>query len=231
MPRTGGRTPYDPSNALVGPARVLWAETTVTAPTQLADIVSQVADAQGEYPAQAGWNDFGLMTDAPSVSHGRETSALEYQQNAELFKVVSSVSRSFTATVGEIEPEILKLLENTTITEAIAASAAAAPKKNAAQTKIWTGLYAGLRQVRVAIIAYRPEGAGVVTEPGGATRPPAVARVIPICQLSGDDIESEFPAGEPVSAEITFDAVADPALGAKKEHGYWVIELPGAIAA
>lgn len=236
MPRTGGRTPYDQANAASGPARVVWAPISVAVPNTPVDIFQQVANAQGEYPCKTGWNDFGLATDAPSYSTSRETGGLEYQQpKQELFKIVTSVQRQFTAQVAEIDSENLKLIENSTSTAAVAASAAAAVigVKSAAWTKIFTGLYSDLTQIRIAMIAYRPPGAGVVTEPGPpvVSRPPAIVRIIPICVLSADSSEFEFSTGDPTGVSVQFDIIPDPAQGTDKEHGWWALETAGAIAA
>jgi hypothetical protein len=234
--RTGGRTPYDKANAATGPARVLWADPAITAvPADLAAIVDQVATA-GEYPAKTGWTDFGLAADAPSYSHDKDTEGLEYQQpTGLLFEQISEITRQFTAQVAEIDSANLQILENTVQTEAVAASAAAAPaaSKKSAAVKVHTGLYSSFRQFRIALISYRPDGAGVVTEPGPpvVTRPPAVARIIPLCTLAAEESELEFERGEPVNAEITFTIVPDTSLAAGKEHGYWLVETPGAIAA
>lgn len=234
MPRTGGRTPYDKANALTGPARVVWADPAVTAvPADLSSVVDSVATA-GEYPLKTGYFDFGLAADAPSYTHDKDTEGLEYQQaSGNLFEEITEISRQFTAQVAEIESENLKIIENSTITTAVAASAAAAPTatKRAAQTLVHTGLYSSFRQFRIVLISYRPTGAGMITEPGGLVRPCAVARIIPLCTLAAEDTELEFEKGEPTNAEVTFTAVPDQALGANKEHGYWALETPGAILA
>lgn len=236
MARTGGRTPWDQANAATGPARVLWAPTTVAVPTAPVDVIQQVADASGEYPAKTGWIDFGLAADAPSYSTSRDTGGLEYQQPAqELFKIVQSLERQFTAQIAEIDQENLKIIENTSLTAAVAASAASAAigVKSAAHTKIFTGLYTDLTQVRIAMISYRPVGAAVVTEPGPpvVTRPPAIMRVIPLCVLSGDSSDFEFSRGDATNVSVTFDVVPDPSAGAGKEHGFWALETPGSILA
>ncbi|MBA2726479.1 MAG: hypothetical protein H0U53_10855 [Actinobacteria bacterium] len=236
MPRTGGRTPYDKNNALSGPCRVVWALSSVALPTSPVDIVQQVADANGEYPAKTGWNDFGLSADAPEFTHDKETEGLEYEQpTGVLFEEITEINREFTAQIAEIDVENLKIIENSDIVEAVAASAAAAPaaSKTAAWQKVQTGLYDAFKMYRIAFIAYRPTGAGVVTEPGPPTktRPPAVCRVLPLATLAADESALEFERGEPVNAEVTFRVVDDSAAGTGKQHGYWALETAGLIAA
>ncbi len=234
MARTGGRFPFDASLAVTGPARVLWAPTTVAVPADLNDVIQLVADASGEYPAKTGWVDFGLAADAPSYSHGKDTEGLEYEQPAgALFNVVSEITRQFTAQVAELDDQALKIIENTSLTATVAASAAGAPaaSKKPAQTKIHTGLYTTLASYRMAWIFQRPPGSATVTEPGPptVTRPPFIGRIFPLVQLSADETEIESAKGDPGNAEVNFDVVTDPAQGAGKEHGYWVYETPGAI--
>lgn len=226
MPRTGGRNPFDKANALEGLARVLWAEITVEAPTGL--VVSSVADADGEYAPITGWNDFGLATSAPSYTHGAEQSGLEYEQTGELFQKVTAITRSFQSNVAEIEPENMKLVENSSLTETVAAAA-----NQSAATKLHIGRYSSMKQVRIALISYRPDAAGSVIEPApsGRTRPPAVQLFLPVVQLAADDRSFEFAAGSPVSADIQFNVQDDQSRGSGKEHGYWLFETPGTISA
>lgn len=231
MAATGGKYPFDQANALAGPARTVWALPTVTAPTDLYDIISGVADAQGEYPLATGWNDFGLSADAPTYSHGKDTSGLEYQQpTGVLFEQITDIARQFTAQVAEISPESLAIIENIpqSAIETIAAGPGQAPQK-----KIPFGLYSQLQSYRIAMISYRPDGAGSVVEPApsGITRPTAVALVLPVCRLSADESSLDFERGTPTNAAVTFRAFKDTTQAAGEEHGYWVIEEPATIAA
>lgn len=232
MAVTGGRTPYDKTNAAAGPARVLWAD---PADVDIADvddlysIVPGVADANGEYPAVAGWNDFGLAADAPSYTHDKDTEGLEYQQTAGvLFEQISEITRSFTAQIAEISPENLKIIENADTIETIAAAA-----NKAAQKKVAFGLYENFKQYRIAMVMYRPTGAGTITEPApsGRTRPPAVALVLPLVSLAAEGTDVEVDRSDPVNAEVEFTVFPEPTLGSNEEHGFWVFEQSGVISA
>lgn len=236
MPRTGGRTPYDKLNAASGPARVLWALPTQALPASPVAIVDQVANASGEYPAKTGWNDLGLAADAPSYTHDKDTEGLEYEQpTGVLFEEITEINREITLQIAELDVDNLKIIENSDLSTAVAASAAAAAAtaKTSAYQLVHAGLYGSFRQFRVAIISYRPTGAGVVTEPGPPviSRPPSVARIIPLCQMAAEDTEIEWEKGEPVNAEVTFTVLPDAAAGTGKEHGYWALETAGAIVA
>lgn len=226
----GGRLPYDSSGALTGPARVLYGDVGVlmTPTTDLWDIVPAVANAQGEYPAMTGYNDFGLAADAPSYSHDKETEGIEYEQpSSELFEQISNITRSFTAQIAQIDPDNMEIVENTQAGQ----DAVAAGANQSAGTKVSFGLYDTFATRAIILVTYRPSGAGLVTEPGGRTRPPAVALLLPACRLAAEESEFEFSKGEPVNAEIGFTAFPASGFPAGEEHGFWFFETPGTIAA
>jgi hypothetical protein len=225
----GGKTPYDAGGALAGPARVVYSrpEDVATVPVDLWDIIPAVADAQGEYPVKTGWKDFGLSADAPSYTHSKESEGLEYQQpKGVLFEQISAITRTFTAQIGQIDPENMQIVENTQSLTSIAASTG-----ESAQKKVPFGLYSEFKNVRIAMITYRPSGTPSVTEPAPSNivRPAAVALVLPLCVLSAEDSEFTFDKGAPVNAAITFTVLPVQALGAGKEHGFWLFEQPGVI--
>jgi hypothetical protein len=198
-----------------------------TAPADLWDIIPAVADSSGEYPAKTGWHDFGLSVDAPTYTHSKDSEGLEYQQpKGVLFEQISSITRTFTAQIGQIDPDNLLIVEN-----ADSITSVAAATNESAQQKVGFGLYSTFKNVRIAMVTYRPSGSANVTEPSPSNRirPPAVALVFPLCVLSAEDSEFEFDAGTPVNAAITFTVLPDQTLGAGKEHGYWVFETPGTI--
>lgn len=226
MAMHGGKTPYDEAGALTGPARVVYAPTTVAVPVDLWDVVAAVADGSGEYPLKTGWLDFGLAADAPSYTHGRESSGLDYEQpTGQLFQQITDISRALTVNVAHIDDRTLQIVENSGAATTITAAA-----NESAQKKINVGLYTQLTVWRVAMISFRPSGAAVVTEPGGATRPPAVARIIPRCVISSDDTEITIPKGDPAAGAVTFTAESEPTAPAGGEHGFWIVEQAGTIA-
>lgn len=228
---TGGRTPYDASGALSGPARVLWADPAVvtTAPTDLWSIIPAVANSSGEYPVVTGWNDFGLSAAAPEYVHSKTSAGLTYQQpHGALFEQISEITRTFTAQIGQIDPDNLYIVENATAT----ATAISATTGKSAEKKLKFGLYSAFKAVRIAMVSYRPSGSAVVVEPSPSpvgSRPPAVALVFPLCSLSAEDSTFQFDAGNPVNAAIKFTVLPDQSQGAGNEHGYWIFEQPGTI--
>lgn len=227
----GGRTPFDEEGALTGPARVLYAPTTVAAPADPYDVIPGVADASGEYPAETGWEDFGLAVDAPTYTHGRESEGLEYQQpSGALFQAITAVNRNMTVNVGHIDKKTLQVIENAAAAITVGASAG----EGAGFDKLAVGLYSSAPQWRVALVSFRPTGSGTVIEPAPSpvgSRPPFAMRVIPRATITADDTEMSFERGTPTGAEVTFTAESEPTAPAGGEHGYWFLEKTGTIAA
>src|SRR4051812_37377619 len=124
MTMHGGRMPYDEAGALTGPARGLYAPTTTGGPVDIWGIIPAERDGSGEYPAKSGWFDFGLAADAPSYSHSRDSSGLEYQQpSGALFQAITSITRQMTVQVAHIDEKTLQIVENAGAASSIAAAA------------------------------------------------------------------------------------------------------------
>lgn len=227
-PVAGGLYPYDQAGALTGPARVLWADIAQAVPVDMYDVIPGVATAGGEYVAKTGWNDFGLAADAPQYSHDKDTSGLDYENVAgSLFEQISEIARSLTAQVAQIDAANVKLFENANTIQTIAAAAG-----KAAQDKVAIGSYRALRQYRIAMISYRPDGAVDIVEPApsGRTRPAAVALILPRVSLAAEGTDLEWSRGDPVNAEVQFTAFPEPTLATGAEHGFWIFEKAGTIA-
>jgi hypothetical protein len=230
MATRGGRMPYDAAGALAGPARCVYADTTVAVPVDLWDIIPAVADSNGEYPAKTGWKDFGLAADAPSYSHNKETAGLEYQQSrGSLFETVQTITRQATVQMGQILPENIKIMENANRI----VSSSSPPANESSYDKVPFGVYDELKVYRIAFISYRPAGSAIVTEPGTPTRtrPPAVALILPLASLAAEESSFDFDAGAPVNGPVVFTAFPEQSLPAGEEHGYWLFEDPGTIVA
>lgn len=226
MAATGGRMPFDQAGALAGPARTLYAPISADVPVNFEDIIP-FENTSGEYAPVDDWEDFGLAADAPTYNHSRETEGLEYEQSkGVLFEQLSEIARTFTAQIAEIRPETMKIVENTS--SAIETIAAATGKS--AVKKLPFGTYESLTPYRIAMVAYRPDGAAVVTESDGTIRPPAVILVLPRVVLGAEDSEFSVGSGEPVNAPISFNVINEDTLDPGEEQGFWLFEQPGTIA-
>lgn len=224
MAMHGGKTPYDEAGALTGPARILYAPIATAVPTDIWDVIPAI-NTSGEYAAKTGWFDFGLAADAPQYTASRESTGLEYQQpSGSLFQAISSITRSITVQVAHIDEKTLQIIENAATASTIAAAA-----NESALKKVNTGLYSSVPQWRICMIAFRPSGAGTVTEPDATTRPPLVARIIPRATITSDDTTVEISKGDPTNTSVTFIAESEPTAAAGAEHGYWIVEQTGTI--
>lgn len=227
---TGGRHPYNPKGALVGPFNALYAPTSVAVPADLYDIVNGIKDVNGIYQPQTGWVYTGLAADAHSYTHSRDTEGIEYDNVAgDLFEKVSDITRLLEVHFAELLVEQLKIIENTATSSTIAAATNQAP-----QTKVPFGVYDSLLQYRFALVGYRPEDAnvGLITEgTAGPTRPPMYATVFPLVTLSTEDSEFSFDKADPVDVPVTFKVSPEATLPAGQEHGFHVYEnAPATIA-
>lgn len=233
MALTGGRHPYDPAEALIGPFNVLIADPNdvdIADVDDLYSIVSGIRDGSGIYQPAADWAYGGLAADAHEYDHGRETAGIEYDNvNGDLFEQVSKITRDVTVNFGSFGKFTVQIMENTTDETAIAGATNKAP-----QTKVGFGLYDSLREYRVALVGYRPDSStvGLVREGvAGPYRPAMYAVVFPLVRLSTDSTKLSFKKGAPVSGAVKLSSVAEPTLGAGLEHGFHVWETPGSTIA
>lgn len=218
---------YDILKLAVGPARVLYAPTSVAVPTKLQDIVKLVND-EGDYAAASEWVDFGASPegDGASYSRGFETESLGIEQSSgAIFTDITDVNRSISLTVAEIDPDNMKIVEGTDIaTEAVAAA-----KETSAQDAVPIGSVTEFDTFRVALLAQRKKDSGIVKEPDGTERGRLVAVVLNRCQISADDSEIEVAKGGLLSAPLTFEAFPEPGQTSKKAFGRWFFEKAGEI--
>src|SRR5690242_12023083 len=96
---------FDITKLGIGPARVLYAPTSVDVPTKLQDIV-ELVNAEGEYAAAEGWVDFGAAPegDGAGYSRGFETESLGIEQSSgAIFTDITDVNRSISLNIAEID--------------------------------------------------------------------------------------------------------------------------------
>ncbi len=229
MPMTGGRNPIDILEALAGPAWLLIRDLpgSPTVPADPAAVVSPVADSSGEYAPVSPWRYTGLAADDFAFSAGREVAGLEYSGKGELFKKVTSVSYQVQAQLAGIAQLNLALIANSQSTSTVAAAAG-----KPAYKRVGLGLYDNLKRYQIALVADRPTGAGVVTEPAPSnrTRPPSVIIIGNNVGLGDDESEFTFSDSEPVNAQVTFDFAPLSGAANGREHGDVYEETPGVIA-
>jgi hypothetical protein len=220
---------YDITKLGIGPARVLYAPTTVDVPVKLQDIV-ELVNTDGVYAPVEGWIDFGAAPegDGASYSRGFETEGLGIEQSSgAIFTDITDVNRSISLNIAEIDPVNMKIVEGTDIaTETIAKA-----KGSSAQSRVPIGSVSEFDQYRIALLAQRKKQSGIVKEPDDTERGCLVAVVLNRCQISADDAEIEVAKGGLMSAPLTFEGFPEPGEPAKKSFGGWLFEDAGTIEA
>jgi hypothetical protein len=223
--------PYDKSKMAVGPARVVYAPTSVAIPTKLQDILA----LNSPYKLAKEWVDFGSAPegDAASYTRGFETEGLGIEQEtSDIFTEIKGVKRSFKLTLAELDPTNISIVEGSDVSPEVIAKVKSAEGKegSSAQHRVPLGSISELPTYRVAIIAQRKKSAAEVTEEDGTTKRGAlVALVLNECSLAADDSEISVAKGSFLSAPITFEAFPDAEAEEGAEYGGHLFEDAGEI--
>ncbi len=223
------RNPYDIFNLITGPARVLYAPTTVAVPKKLQEIVELLGEK--DYDPKTGWVDFGAAAEgeAPSYSRGFESEGLGIEQEkSAIFNDITDVNRNISLNVAEITPENIKIVEGIELgagtSETVAATATTAKQESVPLDAI-----SEFPSYRIALIGERKKDSGVVVEPDGTERGRIVGVILNRCSLTGDDSEIEVAKGSLVSAPVQFEAFPEPGES-KGSYGRWIFEETADLA-
>jgi len=220
-----GTLPYDVNNLLAGAARVFISDDTPlpAVPVDLSDI----QDLTEPYAAQTGWLDVGATTDASAYS--RDMTSQEYtieQTNTPVLEDITEVTRTLRVTIGEIKPEHLQLVEESSSIVTIAAAAG-----KSAQKQVEFGTIGSLTRRRVAFVGQRNKASGVVQEPAsGPARGRFVALVLYQAQISAEAAEVSLVKWNLASVPVTFKSYPEDGLTSGQEFGSWFLEEAGTIA-
>jgi hypothetical protein len=213
--------PADITKLAVGPARVLYAPTSVAVPKKLQDIVKLTES--DDYAPVTGWIDFGAAPegDGASYSRGFETESLGIEQSSgAVFTDITDVNRSFSLNVAEISPENMKIVEGTTIANEVVA----ATGTTASQVRVPIGSVSEFPSYRVALIGQRKRDSGLVIEPDGTERGVLIGVVLNRCTITADDSEIEVAKGSLMSAPLQFEGFPEPGLKKDEAFGGWIFE-------
>lgn len=218
--------PFDITKLAVGPARVLYAPTSVTVPTKLQDIIGLVSPYA---PVKEKWIDFGAAPegDESSYSRGFATQNLGIEQvSGAIFTDITDVNRAFSLNIAEISPENMKIVEGTSV----ASETVEAAKFTSKQTRVPIGSVTEFPTYRVALIGQRKMASGVVKEPEPALeRGRLVAIVLNRCTITADDSSISVGKGKLISAPLKFEAFPEPELSAETAFGGWLFEEAGTL--
>lgn len=225
MTVVAGFFPYDISNQITGPVRVVYAPTSVSVPADPKSIFLQ----ESPYTLQTGWLEFGSTDAASVISRQVTVQDLHIEQTAPAVQEnVTDVARTIQMPLTEVDPANLQLFEQGAAVTTIAAAGTGATAQN--QIKgVPFGSLTSLTKYRVALIAMRDPAAGVVTEPS-ATRGRALTYCGFQCGLSADNAQASFGRNGLVSLQLTLKLFPESTKPAGEEFGIWWDEQSGTLA-
>lgn len=222
-----GVLPYDLDNLLGGAARVLVTDVDATDPGVPPDISDVIfLESADDYAAKTGWLDVGATTEGTSYSRDISTEGFEIEQSrSAVFEEVTDITRQISVSMGEIQPEMLRIVENagdaTTVTAAAGKSA---------QKVMAFGSFPSLDIRRVAFIAMRNKQSGEVIESDAVTKR---GRFVMVClyqaSIAADTSEIQVAKANLTSAPVTFTAFPDDTQDQGEEFGAWYFEDAGTI--
>lgn len=213
--------PFDANNLAAGPGRFLYALGSVTIPTKVTDII----DSETPYAPKTGWVDGGGTVDAPSLARNLTVQGFQYQQSTgNVVERPTDIERSVTVPFGELTPETLEIIEQTT--QAVTAAGAAASSLGSG-VKVPFGTIHDLGFYRVALIWRFQESQGVVTESGAGT--PTRGRIAMWvghkAAITGDSVSMAVDEGAAWQAPVTFRLYPDSSITTEgSEYGFWWLE-------
>jgi hypothetical protein len=216
----------DDTAGLTGPSWACYAPLSVAIPTRIADILEQVADAQGDYQTKTGWEVFGLAGDSQAVNLEHEEADIEYNNAGNLYKKVSTVTAGITVHVAGITSKNIQIVRNAPRIIAVTAGA-----NMGAESQVPYGTFEEATLYRIALISRRPRKAREVTEPGGKLRGAFVADLLYAASITGDERTAEFDPEEGVNMECVFTGSPVSTQPVGEEYGRFMEESAGSITA
>lgn len=214
--------PYSLANLAVGPVRILVAKVSLvaTAPTKIQDVVGMV----DPYTPVANYFEFGATVNPANYSRGFTENELRIQQDkGTIDSDVTDVSRAFRFNMAEWTTAGLQIVEQAPSVDTIAAASG-----TGAQKGVEFGTFNELDHYRVVFIGRRRIRAGLVTEPGGATRARMFGVVLYDATITGDSQDTEMAQGNLMNTDVSFKAYPDSTTRPGK-HGKWLWEDAGTI--
>lgn len=216
--------PYDLNTLLGGAARVMYAPAaSVAVPVDPDDIFAQ----KDPYTKRTGWENFGATKDSFTYNTGLEKSGFDIQNaTGVVLEDVTSITRSVTVSVANIDKDILPIIENASSVGSVAAQAGVM----SAYDEVNTGNFTSVTRYRIAFVAQRHKASGGVVEGGAVgTRGRFVVGVGLLAEISADDRALELAKGELSAIPVTFTFFPDETQTTGEEFGRWWFERAGTI--
>ncbi len=225
---------FNEANFVNGQARLLYSKlsngalTDQPVPTDISKIFAMDSPyAPIATPSSASpWVDVG-GTSAPPV-YDRNLTVNEWkvqQQLTAVLQVPQEVVRTIKIPAAEFaRADLIGMFENGP------AQTAVAPATDVSAQQVQPfGQFTDLLQYRIALAAFQPLEAGVVTEAGGATRPRLVVQTFYRCSIMAENVSVTYGIGDMVSADVTLKCYAEPGQPQNSEYGAYFFEAAGSI--
>ena len=137
-----------------------------------------------------------------------------------MLEEITEITHTMEVSVAEIAPEQLAIIE----VSASGVGTIAGGAGKSSQKSVKFGSLSSIPRRRVAFVAQRNIGSGVVTEGGGQERGGFVGIVLYNCAVAADSAEVEFEKGNLAEAPVSFTAFPEPSESAGEEFGCWLFE-------
>lgn len=211
--------PYDVSKIAQGPARVMYAPTTVAVPTKLSSLFLQKAP----YTPATGWLDFGATTGPTVIGRTIATAGLNIQQDSSpILEEVSEVTRTVTIPIGQLDSAVLAIFEQSGGVTTVASGTGV----DLGQTKVPFGSINDLGTYRVAVVYRFKKSQGIVIEPTTLLERGRIAAWVGYYgKLTADNVQVSVGENEIVGGSLAFKMESDPTVTAEgTEQGFWIYE-------
>jgi hypothetical protein len=220
-----GTLPYDLDHLLGGAARVLVSDDEASLPA-VPDSIVDVIDMESPYTPKTGWVDVGATTEGSTYSKDMDSDGYEIQQvSGFVFEEITEITRTVEITMGEIRPELVRIVENSGAAATVAAAAGASAQKSLA-----FGSFSQLDLRRVALVGQRNKKSGLVTESDATTeRGRFVMVVLYSVALAAEASEFTIEKGELAALPVTLTAFPESGQSQGEEYGLWLFEDAGTI--
>lgn len=211
--------PYDINSIAQGPARVVFAPTSVAVPTKLSSVFLQKAP----YTLATGWFDAGATTGPTVIGRSFATAGLSIEQDSTtILDEISDVSRTVTIPIGELTSDMLDIMEQSGGVTTVAAGTGV----DLGQTKVPFGTIVDLGTYRVAVIYRFRKSQGIVVEPTTLLERGRNAMYVGyVAKLTADNVQMSIGKNAIVGGSLAFKLESDPTVTAEgTEQGFWVYE-------
>lgn len=211
--------PYNINDIAQGPARVVFAPTSVAVPTKLSSVFLQKAP----YTLATNWFDAGATTGPTVIGRSFATSGLSIEQDSTtILDEISDVSRTVTIPIGELTSDMLDIMEQSGGVTTVASSTGV----DLGQTKVPFGTIVDLGTYRVAVIYRFRKSQGIVIEPTTLLERGRNAMYVGyVAKLTADNVQMSIGKNQIVGGSLAFKLESDPTVTAEgTEQGFWVYE-------